>query len=744
MFGIYMHLLGLEIGLLVVLAALGSLPAALLGTRVPGVRAALAPAFGLAVAGCACLTASAVMPGRIAAWLVLGPLTLASLALALRRARRRRGTPLLRADRRLIAEMLAIVLVVTAAFNLPLAKRHSLGPVIYNVADAAFYVPTASALRDHRLGDSDWGPAWSLVVDANRRGISTGVQVAFPALEADAGEFFDSAPTDSNAPFLIAVLVVAALGIFAAVRFFAARATLAALVAGLLVAGPLFYSLFLESSDAAIAAIPSVVPALICTTLYLRHRRLSDLVLLGISLAAIPTFHPGLAPPLVFLVVVVVAVLWVRAARAGRATRGMVGDAAAALLALLVVVLVTSPLALPRTVEFVQLVKNVLTNFGGPLDAQLTLATTAPFLTQTRELYALRGLGPGPSSLITAAGAVGVLALVAIGLRRFRAAWLGLVVIVAMVVLAAGFISVGDCKYCGQRSLLLAAPVIDVLIGLGLVALASLSRRGALVAAGCALATLALVGHMTTVAARRLVDGAHMVPAAYERLAALARRQAGPLYLEGNDALWLAIREAPLLYTAAADKSLRHLMVDRTQPEFFAYPGAVVTPSARANGYTEILTRFGSIQTRRTVIARAGPFALERPARPFDVAVDAGAELDFLPLDPAQRAWVYGPITLTVTAASHEPAWLRATLSGPSADATTVSTPASAEVIGRGPGTLTVCAAVPGNGRVRTLTLGLSFPPIPAGPRGPFIIDQPVSQSLALTAMAADPQDCHH
>jgi hypothetical protein len=250
---------------------------------------------------------------------------------------------------------------------------------------------------------------------------------------------------------------------------------------------------------------------------------------------------------------------------------------------------------------------------------------------------------------------------------------------------------------------------------------------------------------MTTVAARRLMDGAHVVPADYERLASLARGQPGPLYLEGSDApAPLAIREAPLFFIAAAERSGRHLMIDRSEPEFFAYPGAALTPAARASGYTEILTRFASIHTRRPVTSRVGPFALERPARPFDVAVESGIGLDLLARDPVQTAWVHGPITFTVAATNQQPAWLRATFSGPSAGTTTLTTPASAHITARVPGSLTVCAPVAGSGPVRTVTIGLAFPLVPASPRGPFVIDQPASPSLALTAMAAGAQDCHH
>src|SRR5207244_3011173 len=108
-----------------------------------------------------CLTTAQFIPGRLAAWLVLAPLTAASLALAVHRHHRQTGRRLPLLERRLIAECLAVVLLVTAAFDIPMTRSHTLGPVVYHVADADFYVPVASGLVDNTLDDTSWVPRWN-------------------------------------------------------------------------------------------------------------------------------------------------------------------------------------------------------------------------------------------------------------------------------------------------------------------------------------------------------------------------------------------------------------------------------------------------------------------------------------------------------------------------------------------------------------------------------------------------------
>src|ERR1700737_4140184 len=127
MIGTWLELLFKELVVLALLWALGSgLAVFARGDGLRGNRAALAPAFGFALAASLSLTATFFISGTTAAWAVLAPALIISVSATVWK-RRRDGDPILpRTDWRLIAQFVVIVAVVTSAFNYPLAKRDSL------------------------------------------------------------------------------------------------------------------------------------------------------------------------------------------------------------------------------------------------------------------------------------------------------------------------------------------------------------------------------------------------------------------------------------------------------------------------------------------------------------------------------------------------------------------------------------------------------------------------------------------
>src|SRR2546421_386042 len=109
--------------LLVLLALLGSGVVTLVKGAGVGSRIALAPASGLALGSVVLTTAHFVLRMEIAAFVVLIPMIVVSVAVAVRAARR----STLRPTRRAIAQIAAATLIVATLLSWPLANRDSFG-----------------------------------------------------------------------------------------------------------------------------------------------------------------------------------------------------------------------------------------------------------------------------------------------------------------------------------------------------------------------------------------------------------------------------------------------------------------------------------------------------------------------------------------------------------------------------------------------------------------------------------------
>jgi hypothetical protein len=723
---VWIELLSREAALIVVLAALGSGFVAFLHVS-PAGRLALAPVFGLA-AGSALLTSAAfVLPTGRATWFVLLPAVAASLLVAGRRTRRPSARELLQIG--------VVVAGVALLLTLPLAMSHTTGPVAYEVSDSMYYAMQAEGIAHRTIPTDTWGPPWDLVNGSVPMRYAQGyVQIGFVATAAAVGHLLGLDGSDAQAPFMLALVIIAALGLFAAVREWAGRPTWAAVLAALLLAGPLMLALVIDGSQAALSGLALVVPiALVAQRLVAGPGR-REVVLLAVLLAGLHTMYPLLVPTVAVAALGLIAMLVVRGGRHRVPVRALA--AAVALAAVL------SPVAFVRNLEFWNAIasRGLLDRAGqaGAPQYDLPFARLPGWLTQTHDFYALGtgALWPG----LLAAAAVGALAL--FGAWRLRAAAVLLALPLAAVALALYTASADDCSYCVQRALLVIGPVTAALVGAGLAAWTA-GRRGPVAAVAAGAVVVALVAGPAVELQRRATQAAVVDPD-LRALSAALPHGGGPIFLEGFGQSIDGAFQFPAGYLLAREHTGVQLAV-ATETDDYAHlallrPPRPVGPEFTP-GYTRVATRLPGIATQRRTVTRHGAYALQERRGVLDVTVTSGVAADAADRDPRGRAWVQGPMTFWLSAAAApRAAALALAFEGPFS---AVSEPAGARVQRRTRTGFVLCVPVAGVEPMRRVTVVLDLPPR-ARPRplGRYRPRARPARALRLRAMRAVPGAC--
>ncbi|GAC1441317.1 MAG: hypothetical protein NVSMB51_21420 [Solirubrobacteraceae bacterium] len=738
---IWTELITREAVLLVILAVLGSGPAAFLPPRFDTTsRIALAPAFGLALGTCVMTTVLNYEPARTGYWVLplLAVLSASVAAIRLRRNGRREWPALGLRD---AAQLLLVCFLVSLPLTLTLHEQFSVGPVAWSSYDAAGYVQETDGLAVHGIREARHAPpTGDLTVDF-WDGYAQGFQNLDAApLEASVNTLIGLHATDTQSPFLIILLVVGALGAFAAVRYLTASRTWAAALSGALFAGPVFVQLWFASSQAAISGLAVLMALAIVGVEELRQRRLANLVLFAILggglLALYPLFVPAAA------VCGAAAIIYMVVRRTDGQRR--VGSGANRILFVIGLMIVLSPVAFVRDVNYWRAVLNGSLALTSLPHYQMPIQVLPSWLLQMGEIAALPDFTRGGlrNILVGALLPLTPIALIAIGLKR-RTAARGLLVLLAICSLLALYVSLKDsCTYCADRNLLPLAPAGAVLIGLGVWSLMNGSRRSR----GLGLLATALivipVAERTRIERERAAHGSSVLDSSNRVVLSHLPRTTSAVQMEGYSENVLSPGETPFIYTLLEERLQRRvsLSVEQNDNSSLAYvtPPKLPGPEFHAD-YGYVLTRMAGIATNRRVLARSGGIALEQRTADLDVTPISGLGVPLSRLNPQGAAYVVGsvPLQFLITGGAGVPrAWIRLTFHAAQAIAVPPQPGVSAVLKGD---TLTVCAPAAGRAPIRRLTLGLSFSALPYVPaKESFGIPQP-PEGISLTSMRAGP-----
>jgi hypothetical protein len=752
---IWISLAGREAALLSILLLLGAGPASFISDRFDAAgRIALAPALGFCLGTCVTTTILEFEPVDRTYWILVA-LALVSAAVAAIRTRRssRRDGWRTRLPLRDLAALVLIGIAVTGPINATLHSHQTVGPGVFSYTDVDNYVAVQDAARTvslqtaaqrwdaHARSGAPWGNftqfIWSYFAQF-------GSNLDATPLDSNVNALLGLGATDTFAPFLSVLLLMGALGAFAAVRYFARSATALAALAGCLFGGSLFLELWFDSFQAALIAIGLIMPFALLFDQALLRRDRADLILVALLLATFLTVYPLYVPILVAAALLVMLWHGLKLRRSRRPLRPLGKPVAISILSVAVMALVFDPVAVARDAHYYQLVLHnevPLPRVG----YKLPVTVLPGWLAQTREFWALSGLFSGGLKQIGLGVVLPLvfLGFIVIGLRRYPRA-LVLVVIgsISAVLAESTYVSQQSCTYCAERDLLTFAPIVAVLIPLGLCALLAMPVRwvklGAI--AGVAIVVLS-VAQRARIELTRFSHQSYFFDSADRRVLNDLPSGAGKVELEGYGASVVAQAEQPLMYHYLNWRAPGRVSIILGSDlgnaiQYLDFGPVRLPPGPEFDPrYQYVLTRLAGVATGRRLIARDGGVALERRISPLDITPYAGLAVPLQSLDPDGIAWVQTQYPLQMYVVGYDGgrrAWARLTFQA----TVPVSVPRQAGVREAVDGkTLTVCVAARGREPTRSVSLDLNAKLVPGAP--PHELFAPVMplEGLALTAM---------
>jgi hypothetical protein len=753
---IWAAILGREGAMLATLLALGSAPASFLGRRFQAAsRVALAPVLGLCLGISVFSTLIWFTAASNTYWLLV-PLALASLTIALRRglasipAEPDAGQA--RSSLRTVAKgsivlarrlrpldavaLVAVCIAVAAPLSYTLHERHSVGPLGYDIWDVDDYATEPDAMEQMSIRQAV--DPYSLAVVAYAKG--TGHQSIHPALAdtnfsrifwslyASSYQNIDASPlsanlnrviglhgTDTQTSFLIVFLVAGALGAFGAVRYFAPKPRWAALLAGLLFAGPFFLQLMADGSQAAICGLGLILPMGAVGADILRKDRWPSLVIFALLVSGLGALYPLFVPGIAISGLVALLILGVRSAIQGRLGRHMLRQVAGAVCLVVALSILFDVVVFSRNVRYWREVLKGADYFTTLPQYHLPFSILPGWLFQTREFYALTSLGSA-SAWQVIIGVVLPIAIVAAMLFVANPRRAGVILVVPVVVYALMAFytsSAHGCSYCTERAMLPIAPLSIGLFALGVAVLASMSRAW-LRWLGIALAVIVLlaVAERTRQERLRFSQGAYFLDSESRDLLTNLSAKPGVVDIEGyGEDPRTAVGEVPLIYSMVSERASGAVSIST---EYGDYNGLAYVGNANPRNpqfdpaYRYVLTRLGGVQTGRRVIARSGSLALEERAAPLDVTLVSGIAIPMVRLDKSGAVWVEGPLHMLVVGDGSSKAWVSLDIHI-FVPAKLIPQPGQ-HAVRLAKNTYAVCVPTTGAPPLRKATLELSFP----------------------------------
>jgi hypothetical protein len=717
-----------EAALLALLLLIGSGPAALLSHQFDAAaRLALAPILGFCVGTCVTTTVLEFAPVNSTYWILI-PLAVASLGFAVWHALRdRAGMRLLVPRPKDVLQILVVCVAVTAPLTYGLHEGRTVGPAAYYFTDTDNYVGLQNAAKTKSLRDAK--RAWRDFEKGKRfRDLNQQIYslVAYLGSNLDAGPLganvtalLGLGATETNSPFLVVFLLAGALGAFAAVRRVTGSDTWLAALGAALFGGPLFLELWFDGFQAALIALGLVLPALLLGWEALDRRRLADLALFALVVAALLTVYPLFVPVIAVIALIAIAWLAIGVRRAGGSVTGFLRALVVPLAIVIVLTIAFDVIGFLRdTVYYPRLLNGEI-----PIPRvgyKLTPDILPGWLLQTREFWFMPRWSEGgfKGILLGALVPLAFLVFAVLGAWRHR---FGLVLVglcgVCGVAAFYSYASQDSCTYCAERYLLPLAPALAILLALGLYAAlrlpARLWRYAAI--AGVALVVLA-VGQRTRVELNRFIDASYFLDSANRSALGDMPHDGKAVHVEGYWASAAAQAEQPLVYHLATERAPGRVSIAlgtnvNNALQYLDFGSALPPgPEFRAD-YRYVLTRFGGVESDRRTISRRGGIAMQERTNALDITPYAGLAIPPARQDPTGAPYAQPPTALgfyVVTSGAEGPVWARLTFNV-SGEA---SVPRQRGVRARlADGVLTVCVRSTGRGRVRNVALQLAAPP---------------------------------
>lgn len=712
---IWVDLIARELFFLALLVAFGSGPATLLSERFDGIsRVALAPVLGLCVGVCATVTLLYFFPTSVT-WWVLIPMALASLWVAAWRRARAPRWP----GRGGLIQLAVVAIVLLASFNYPLALRHTVGPAGgYQVDDTSGYVTesNAEARESIRRAEHTHPPFADLTMLMWSELSRFYQQLDVTALESNVDQMLGLGATDTDSPFLIAVILVGALGVFGVVRSVSGRSNWGATLSGCLFAGPLFVELFMDGSQAALTGCALLAPVAALGWEALWSRRPATLVLFALLIAGLQTVYPLFLPSVALGAAATIVVWVIRRLRRGVPERNELLLATGQVAMVCGLAAVFTPVAFTRNLRYWTAVLKGNQPFPALAPHQLPIDILPGWVLQTREFYGLVDLGHATAFQLAMGALLPVLllAVIVLAVRRYREALIMLAVAAGASLLAYYTSASIHCTYCEQRNMIPVAALAAPALGLGLVAIATSRRRGRLLlAVPLAAVILVAVAYEGVIERQRLGNASYLFNMQIPQALAALPRNPGPVEVEGFGQGDWAAAEEPLAYNVVDEKTDGNLSLptDRDDTAGLVYLGGMQPLGASFRpGYRYVLTRLAGISTDRRVVARYGPIALEERTQPLDVTIDGGVLTAAAWEDPSGTAWLspYKPLSFVVSGGSPgRRAWLSVVLrtTGP----VTLAQRTPGISVFNGHGITRICALVSGKPPVREIGFQLAW-----------------------------------
>jgi hypothetical protein len=715
-----------ELAMVVMAGLLGAAPVMSLRRHASWpICVALMPVVGLCLGTCVTTTLLWFFPAASTFW-VLPVLAIASCVLAWYLARRRPEVPEggeregrsadVDSPRPMIGllQCLIVLAVVSAPLALTVVEHHSDGPVAFQVYDAAAYVGIQDGMQHQSIHEAEVTktPNKDLVQNEYAALMRSAQETELSPMAANMNELLGLNATDTESPFLLAVIAIGGLGLLGALGLALGSLSWWAVFCACLFGGGFLMQLFLDCSEGAICGLAVLVPFGVTSVVAARDRRWWSLtvptVLLGGLYALYPEFVGLIALTVGFGLCAAAVTSGALRRRDWRAL--MTGVAKTVLVAGIAIVLDVEGFSRAWAI-WIHVIRGGFGGVGLP-SYRLPVQVLPGWLMQMVDFYSFSSPAPLHVSVI-AALIVPVIVLVALlpALRRNVFAWLTIPGILFALGGAAQQVRGDSCTYCEDRNLLPMSVILMFIISLGVITLA---KKHALI-------TGAIVGVAATFIAYSAYNeqvgysaDTYFLPTSVRTVADHLPTDPGYVDIEAFDTGPRAPGEFPFVYYLLYEITHDHVSAPADVPSdpglayVFSHPldgsaGEIFNPD-----YRYVLTRIPGVKTDRKTIASAPGIALEVRTSALDVTVDGGLANTLEPADNSNGlAAVSGPVRFLVAGKSAVLPSVRFTFAVPTAVAATDQ--ASLEKVGRLSGTtLTGCmrsTAVPGAPLIHSATV---------------------------------------